>query len=251
MFKKYKIEYELDDSRTKIEHKRIILSKPFLKNIYLGWYNQLLEIAKKNNSGLHLEIGSGGGFLKDNFPDVITSDVLPLSGVDRILNAEELPFDDNSISSIMMVNVFHHIPRPYLFLNEAQRCLMPSGYIVMIEPANTFFSRFIYKKFHHEPFDPDGPFEIKFGNPLSNSNQALPNIYFQKGAEKFKIDYPDLIIKKIQYHTPLLYLLSGVVSRAAFVPQFTFSLFKFVEKIISLLNSKTRLFNTIVINKKI
>jgi SAM-dependent methyltransferase len=250
MFKKYKIEYELDDPRTTIEHKRIILSKPFLKNIYLGWYNQLIEIAKKNNSGIHLEIGSGGGFLKDNFPEVITSDILPLPGVDRILNAEELPFDDNSVSSIMMVNVFHHIPRPDLFLKQAQRTLLPGGHIIMIEPANTFFARFIYKNFHHEPFDPNGSRQIKPGNPLSNSNQALPFIYFIRDAELFKQEFDKLSVLKIKYHTPLLYLLSGGVSRSALFPDFTYGFFRWIENVISPFNSKIGLFNTIVIQKK-
>jgi SAM-dependent methyltransferase len=250
MFRKYKIQFDLDDPRATLEHKRIILSKIFLKKIYIKWYNELIQIIKENPKGKNLEIGSGGGFLKDIFPSIITSDILELPGVDNVINAENLPFESNSLSAILMVNVFHHIPRPYLFLNEAQRCLIPGGSIVMIEPANTFFSRFIYKKFHHEPFEPNGLPEIKFGNPLSNSNQALSYIYFQRDPEKFKVDYPDLIIKKIKYHTPLLYLLSGGVSRAAFVPQFTFSLFKFVEKIISPLNPQISLFNTIVINKR-
>ena len=35
----------------------------------------------------------------------------------------------------------------------------------MIEPANSVLGRFIYKNFHHEPFDETGEREIKPGNP--------------------------------------------------------------------------------------
>jgi hypothetical protein len=69
-------------------------------------------------------------------------------------------------------------PRPYLFLQEAERTLLSGGKIIMIEPANSALGRFIYKRFHHEPFEENGPREIKPGNPLSNSNQALASYIF-------------------------------------------------------------------------
>jgi hypothetical protein len=94
-----------------------------------------------------------------------------------LFGAEALPFGSNELGSIVMLNVFHHIPRPWLFRQEAQRTLTIGGRIVMIEPANSVLGRFIYKNFHHEPFDETGEREIKPGNPLSNSNQALPYIY--------------------------------------------------------------------------
>ncbi|MDR1153089.1 MAG: class I SAM-dependent methyltransferase [Bacteroidales bacterium] len=48
------------------------------------------------------------------FPEAITSDILELDSVDLTFNAERLPFPDNSLGSIVMINVFHHIPSPGL-----------------------------------------------------------------------------------------------------------------------------------------
>ena len=178
MFSKYTIPYSLDDPKTTLAHRDIILNKPFLKRLYQDWYNVFIKESRAVGKGIYLEIGSGGGFLKDVFPEVVTSDILDLPVVDKVFSAEQLPYKENELGSIMMLNVFHHIPKPYLFLKEAERCLVKGGKIIMVEPANSALGRFIYKRFHHEPFDEKGGREIEAGNPLSNSNQALPFIYF-------------------------------------------------------------------------
>jgi SAM-dependent methyltransferase len=85
-------------------------------------------------------------FLKEIYPSVITSDIMPLSVCDMQFSAHEMPFENNSLKAIFMLNVLHHIPDNEQFLQEAQRTLQKGGFIYMIEPANTFFSRFIYKK---------------------------------------------------------------------------------------------------------
>ncbi|MDR1746543.1 MAG: class I SAM-dependent methyltransferase [Tannerella sp.] len=241
---------ELDDPQTTLIHRDIILNKPFLKRIYLDWYQHFLKIAKTvENDGIVLELGSGGGFLKSIFPEVITSDIQQLDGVDMVCNAENLPFEDESIACILMLNVFHHIPRPYLFLQEAQRTLVKSGRIVMIEPANTLFSRFIYKNFHHEPFNPKGEMEISQGNPLSNSNQAFPYIYFIRERTAFEQNYKNLKIRAIKYHTPFRYILSGGLSHKSLAPNCLYGTVAATEKILSPLSPQLGLFCTIEIEK--
>jgi ubiquinone/menaquinone biosynthesis C-methylase UbiE len=74
-----------------------------------------------------LELGSGGGFLKEINPRVISSEVFFCSGLDLVSDGMEMPFRDSSLASILMLDVLHHIPRPLDFLKEAARCLMPGG----------------------------------------------------------------------------------------------------------------------------
>jgi SAM-dependent methyltransferase len=250
MFKKYKLPFDLDDPKTTLAHRNIILEKPFLKRLYQDWYKEFIAVSKSVGKGKYLEIGSGGGFLKDVFHDVITSDILDLPVVDKVFSAEEMPFHDNELGSIMMLNVFHHIPKPYLFLKEAERTLMEGGKIIMIEPANSALGSFIYKRFHHEPFNPEGPREIKAGNPLSHSNQALPYIYFERDNLLFEKEFPNLKINSIRYHTPFLYVLSGGVSRSAMLPYFTYSLVKGIEWLLSPFSKQLGLFCTVIIEKK-
>ena len=249
MFKKYKIDFDLDDPNASLAHRDIILKKPFLKKLYNDWYLIFIIKSKEIKNGKYLEIGSGGGFLKDVFPEVITSDILTLPNVDLIFSAEEIPFKENELASIVMLNVFHHIPKPHLFLKEAQRTLIKGGKIIMTEPANSALARFIYKRFHHEPFDEKGQREIKAGNPLSNSNQALPYIYFERDLDLFKKDFPSLKINSINYHSPFSYIISGGVSRSAMLPFFMYNFVKGIEWLFSPFYKQIGLFCTIEIEK--
>jgi len=246
---KYDIQTHLDDPQTTLLHREIILSKPFLKRIYLDWYSVFKKEGPSLPEGKMLEIGSGGGFIKEVLPTVFTSDIMPLGICDYTFSAEKMPFRDEELSAIFMINVFHHIPKPYLFLTEAQRTLKKGGKIIMIEPANSWLGRLIYKNFHHEPFDEKGGWEIQSTGPLSGSNQALPYIYFERDYKKFQADFPDLSVKTITYHTPLMYVLSGGVSRKALVPNPLYGFFKIIEKFLSPLSRQTGLFQTIIIEK--
>lgn len=249
MFKKYSIPYSLDDPRTTLAHRDIILAKPFLKKLYMDWYQEFIDRTSDIKSGKHLEIGSGGGFYKDVKKDAVTSDILPLPNVYMVFSAEEMPFKDNELASIVMLNVFHHIPKPWMFLKEAERTLVKGGKIVMIEPANSALGRFIYKRFHHEPFDESGGREIQAGNPLSNSNQALPYIYFERDLELFKKEFPSLKINSVNYHSPFIYVISGGVSRSAMLPYFMYPVVKAFEWLLSPFSRQVGLFCTIEVEK--
>ena len=249
MFKKYTIPFDLDDPKATLAHRDLILQKPFLMRLYNDWYDVFINKAKEIKTGKHLEIGSGGGFLKEVFPEVITSDILALPNVDMVFSSEVMPFKENELASIVMLNVFHHIPKPYLFLQEAQRTLVKGGKIIMTEPANSALGRFIYKRFHHEPFEENGPREIKAGNPLSNSNQALPHIYFERDLELFTKEFPLLKINSIKYHSPFSYIISGGVSRSAMLPYFMYNFVKVMEWLFSPLSKQLGLFCTIEVEK--
>ena len=240
---------QLDDPNTTITHGKIIQSKPILKAIYEDWYHQIITHLAPNSNKV-LEIGSGGGFLKKKIPNLITSDILPLEICDMTFSAEEMPFGNQELDAIVMVNVFHHIPKPFRFLSEAERILKPGGRVIMIEPANTFLARFIYKNFHHEPFDETGGWEIEAGKPLSHSNQALPFIYFLRDRQLLEKKFKNISIKKIDYHTPFTYILSGGLSRKSIIPIWLYPLFRKIEKIASPFHKITGLFYTIVLEKK-
>ncbi|HEX8529344.1 MAG TPA: hypothetical protein VF646_04955, partial [Cytophagales bacterium] len=123
-----------------------------------------------------------------------------------------------------------HIPDSYQFLREAQRILKAGGKVVMVEPANSAWGRFIYRNFHHEPFDPAGGWTIPEAGPMSGANGALPWIVFQRDCRRFEREFPGLTIESIRHHTPLRYLMSGGVSRKSLVPQWSFGLATALEK---------------------
>lgn len=246
---KYHFDKDLDDPLRAAEHERIIRNKPFLKKLYLEWYRELSQQIQLLPEGKIIELGSGGGFIKDIFPQVITSDVMKLSSCDMCFPAENIPMENNTVAAYFMLNVFHHIPDPEKFLREADRTLKKGGRIIMVEPANSFFSRIIYKNFHHEPFNEKGEWTIESTGPMSSSNQALPYIYFIRDRELFRKKFPSMKIISVRLHTPFRYLLSGGVSRKSLVPAGSFGLFSIAEKIISPLSAFTAMFQTIVVEK--
>ena len=239
--------FELDSVNRTISHGKIIQEKKILKLLYQDWYINLMNFANYNNNGVFLELGSGGGFIKDFMPNIITSDVFEVPGVDKVIFAENIPFNNESIDSILMIDVFHHIPNVRLFLNEANRVLKPGGTIVMSEPWNSTWGKFIYQNFHHEPFLPEAEWELKGNGPLSSANGALPWILFKRDRIKFENEYPKFKIEKIIYHTPFRYLLSGGVSFRQIIPSFTFKVLSKIEKMIS--SEKLSMFAFIVIRK--
>lgn len=237
----------LDDPNTTLIHRNIILSKPFLKKIYINWYSDIMKRTQDLSNQKIVEIGSGGGFIKDLYPDVITSDIMPLEVCDMTFAAEQMPFENESIGAIIMVNVFHHIPDCKKFLNEAVRVLPKNGKIIMVEPYNCLWSRFINKTFHHEPFDVTAKWEFESFGPLSSSNQALPYIVFERDFDKFEKLFPNLKIKKIDYHSPISYLFSGGVSMKSLIPNIFFGIIYNFERVFS--SRRFNMFATIEIIK--
>ena len=247
---KYRFKYSLDTPERTLEHKEIIGSKYFLRQLYLEWYGDFIGEVKKNPDGKFVELGSGGGFLKEVEPRVISSDILDLPVNDMTFSALEMPFDDNSLDGIFMIDTFHHIPDSGKFLKEALRTLRDGGVMIMTEPANSWWGRLIYKNLHHEPFNPQGGWSFPAEGPLSGANGALPWIVFEWDREMFNKKFPEMEIAEIRYHTPFRYLSSGGLSFRQPVPDFTYPLFRFVDNALSRLSKEISMFVTVKIKVK-
>lgn len=246
---KYKIPYDLDSPQRTIEHREIIKNKKPLRKLYESWYQHFIDEAKSIPKGKIIELGSGGGFLKELLPDVICSDIIDLPDNDMTFSALDMPFEDNSVAAIFMIDTMHHIPDSKLFLQEAQRVLMKGGKIVMVEPANSGWGRFIYQNFHHEPFEPNGGWTIPSSGPLSGANGALPWIVFERDKSTFLQQFPSFKIETIKYINPFSYLLSGGVSFKQLVPNFLFSLVSLLDRFLPKLSKNFSMFMLIKIKK--
>ena len=240
---------DLDDPAATMLHADIVQKKPFLKKLYIDFYKQFQKVITEPETKVLIELGSGGGFIKEVVDNVITSDILKLPNVDKVFSAIKMPFEDTSVDAFFMFDVLHHITDPRAFFKEALRCLKPAGKIVMIEPANTLWSRFIYKNFHHELFDPEAQWGLKEIGPVSHGNGAMPWIIFSRDRKTFEKEFPRLQIVRMCNHTPLRYLLSGGLTLRQLLPSFTYPLIKAVEYILSPLNNLLGMFQTIELQK--
>jgi SAM-dependent methyltransferase len=239
----------LDDPSVTLLHAGILQRKPFLKRIYIDFYKQFAELVPEPQGKILVELGSGGGFIKEVISNVITSEVVELPNIDKVFSALEMPFEKASVDAFFMVDVFHHIAEPRVFFTEAIRCLKGGGKVIMIEPANTLFSRFIYKNFHHEPFDVHANWELEETGRLSESNGAIPWIVFTRDGKIFEKEFPSLKIVRIRNHTPLRYILSGGLTLRQLVPSFTYEFIKAIEYVLSPLNNLLGMFQTIELQK--
>ena len=209
---------DLDAPETTALRREIVRGKPFLRAIYEEWYG-LLASNVPPPPGDVLELGSGAGFLGEFVPGLITSDVFPVPGVDRVVDARSLPFADGALRAIAMTNVLHHVPQVERFLAEAERCLRPGGRLVMIEPWNSAWARLVYRHLHHEPFQPGAAdWGIPQSGPLSGANGALPWIVFHRDRARLQREFPALRVTEIRPMMPLRYLLSGGVSMRSLQP---------------------------------
>lgn len=210
-----------DDPQTTIDSKELIKTKSLLRYFYDKNYTFFKDEFGELANDKILELGSGAGYIKEYLPNCITSDVLDLPFIDQKVDALSMPFADNELSGICMVDVFHHIPDVERFLSEAVRVLKPGGKIVMIEPANTWWGRFIYQNFHHEPFLPNAiEWKLPKGGPMSAANGALPWIVFKRDWEEVtRKQFPQLRIEKMEIKYPLVYLISGGLSWPQLLPK--------------------------------
>ena len=216
---------DIDSPEMTIRRARIIQQKAFLKCFYQKCYRLIARSLPSSIKGPVLEIGSGAGFLKEYIPGLLTSEILHIPTVDVICDGRKLPYKSTSLRGIVMLDVFHHIPSVKSFLKTAARCVKPGGAIVMIEPWNTRWSRFVYKYLHHEPFDQNvSEWNLPFFGPLSQANSALPWVVFERDREVLEHGFPNWRIENINLHSPLSYLLSGGISYRVSLPAFLFKI---------------------------
>ena len=178
--------------------------------LYREWY-ELISHQLSNSEGMNLELGCGASFIDEIIKKIKKSDIFLNKNTDLKIDAMEVGLRfENQISNLILVNVFHHISNPELFLRSAEKSLVPGGRIIMIEPSNNIWSRLVYKLVGHEKFDSkQKTWEFESNDPLLDSNQALSWIIFKRDYKKFKKLFPKFSLVKKKSMMPISYLLSG------------------------------------------
>jgi len=111
--------------------------------------------------------------------------------------------------NLVGIDTLHHFSDIDRFLEESKRVLCSGGRLVMVEPWNNRWARFIYKRIHPEPFDELAGWTVSGKGPMSRANVALPWIVFERDRALFERRFPQLRILCIKYVMPFAFLLSG------------------------------------------
>jgi SAM-dependent methyltransferase len=240
---------DLDDPRTTEVRRQIIRGNSFLCRIYAEWYASLAA-ALPAGDGAVVELGSGAGFLQEFIPGLITSEVLNGSAVSAVLEASRLPFASGALRAVVMTDVLHHLPRVRSFFADAARCVRSGGVLTMIEPWASRWSRLIYGRVHHEPFQPQAAaWEFPSSGPLSGANGALPWIVFERDRAQFQREFPQWRIESITRLMPFRYLVSGGVSMRPLMPGWSFGLWRRLEGALSPWMKSWAMFAQIVLRR--
>lgn len=240
---------DIDDPRTTRLRRRILAEKRFLHRIYEEWY-AAIAASLPAGEGAVLELGAGAGFLSEYVPGLLRSEVFPGPGLDLVLDGLDLPFAAGALRGIVMTNVLHHLPRPLRFFAEAARAVRPGGVVAMIEPWVTRWSRQVYIRLHHEPFLPEGDWEIPAGGPLSGANGALPWILFERDRQRFEREAPAWRVRSVVPIMPLRYLVSGGISLRSLAPAATYPLWRGLERTLSPWSRQLAMFAHIVLERR-
>ena len=108
---------------------------------------------------------------------------------------------------------------------EALRCLLPEGKLIVIDQYPGWIGRPIFRHLHHEPFDETREvWAFPSTGPLSGANGALAWMVFYRDRALFERKYPGLLVALRETRTPLRYWLAGGLKRWSLLPLSLFPL---------------------------
>lgn len=195
-------------------------ARPLVRRVYAEFYGRIVR-RLSDLSGPTIELGSGIGKLKEFHPGAVTTDVEPTRWADAVVDAEALPYEDGTIANLVLLDVFHHLPDPARFLDEALRVLRVGGRVMVLDPYCSPLSTPVYRRFHHErtdlaapPFERDSQTSTA---PLE-SNQARATLVFYRNRAQYRRRWPELPIVSEERFAFVVYPLSGGFTRHPLLP---------------------------------
>ena len=136
------------------------------------------------------------------------------------------------------------------FFKEAIRCLMPGGRVIMIEPYAGWIGSWIFRYLHHEGFDKNvTQWKFESHGPVSDADNALPYVIFERDAEKFRHQFPELSIVKSAPHSPLRYWLTGGLRKWSLLPAWAYDLASWTDKMLTYISLRLGSFLDIALVK--
>lgn len=236
-------------------HQKILVEKRMLIEVFTEFHHlfKKLDQCYFTGKGSEIELGSGVFPMRNSYPNVLATDIVPALHLDKVLNAEAMDLADNSIRVIYAQNCFHHFPHPDEFFSELERVLVPGGGFILLDPYYGPFASFLYKRmFRTEGFDKEFPsWETPMSGPMNGANQALSYIIFVRDRKEFERKHSSLkIVHEQRVGNYLKYIISGGLNFRQLLPDSLTSMVNVMEKLLWPFNSCFALHHVIVIRKK-
>jgi len=125
--------------------------KRLLRMLYGDFYRLIAQNLSSLPDTKIVELGSGLGNIHEVIPNCLRTDLFLNPWIDQVENAYKLSFEDESVSDLILTDVFHHLEYPGTALKEFSRVLRKGGHVVMLEPCISALGLLVYGMFHDEP----------------------------------------------------------------------------------------------------
>jgi SAM-dependent methyltransferase len=203
-------------------------------------YGRFYELIRQNVApvpGAIVELGSGIGAVKEFIPECVTTDIFPNPWLDRRENAYALSFPDESVGSLILLDVFHHLEYPGTALNEFRRVLSNGGRVIIFDPAMGLLGRITYGLFHHEPLGlrqpitwlaPEGfnPETANYYAAQANASRVFLGDQFTEELKAWKL-------LRIEQRPEIAYIASGGFSKPQLYPCAALPMLHGLERILT------------------
>ena len=212
--------------------------KPLLRMLYRDFYTLISTHLSRLPDSKIVELGSGLGNIHEVIAECIRTDLFPNPWIDQIENAYKLSFADESVSDLILTDVFHHLKYPGTALIELHRVLRKGGKVIMLEPCISALGLIVYGALHDEPiaitkeiewFVPNTwkPENIDFYAAQGNATRIFVGNEFRSNLKNWKS------IKTIR-RSAIAYAASGGYSGPQLYPTAFLPLMKGLEKVLDL-----------------
>ncbi len=210
--------------------------KPLLPMVYGKLYGLIAENLSNLSDKKIVELGSGLGNIRMTIPDCLRTDLFSYPWIDQIENAYKLSFADETVSDLILSDVFHHLRYPGTALNELYRVLRKGGRVIMLEPCMSALGLIVYGLLHVEPIavtkqiewlapDDWSPENIDYYAAQGNATRIFVGTKYRSQLKQWQT------VKAIRL-SAISYAASGGYSKPQLYPTSAFSMIKKLEKVL-------------------
>jgi len=203
-------------------------SKALLRDVYFQMYAKVAQWIDKSIAGRIVEIGSGIGNFGEFQSDVVLTDQSIQPWIDLTCNAYRLPFRNQTVSHLVMVDVFHHLSAPRAFFESARSILANNGRIIVLEPYISLTSAVVYGVLHDEPIAWRAKIETTPATEYYAAQGNATRLLFGD------LDWlPGWRVVHREAFSAFGYVFSGGFSKPAFYPRKLLPMFNSVDRALS------------------